>query len=484
MKPHRPTCPGPHSNQPLVDLQARVYQSARAASGPVQSLAGFLLDPRNLSAAWQRVCTAEGHATPGPDGLTTADIAPNADAWLAQLAADLKHERFRASPPRWILVPKTSDPTRPRRLGILNIRDRVVHTALKQVLEPIFEPLFAPGSFGYRPGRSVATALDAAIRLLAGPAHALPFPWALHLDVADCFDSIDHALLLTAIRPHLADPLVLRLLEQILATGARRVGWFWPRTCGLIQGSPLSPLLCNLYLHPLDTALEELRRHRAPRIAALRYADDLLLLAATPAEARSARRRVHKILAQLRLQTRSPQAPPQNVRNGILWLGVLIHPRHTPWDARTTFGYLVPPDKIRQILQTLTELTEPPQSRLDPRAFHLAGWLACLNDQLHAWHQAYQFADNAHELFRAIDHHLARQVPRLLARLARKTPAQIDRLYRRRLPRGFSTWQVDGVQLTVLSAIAPRAQRPSVHRPPWMHSRPSQPPGPPPHPSP
>lgn len=467
MKPQSspPFRPAPPKN--LLDLQKQIHQRAQASRGPVQSLAEFFLDPRNLLAAWQRVCTAEGHATPGPDGLTAADIAPKADAWLAQLAADLKKEDFQFAPPRWVQVPKTSDPTRTRRLGILNLRDRVVHAALKQVLEPVFEPLFAPTSFGYRPGRSVATALAAATRLLRGPADALPYPWALHLDVADCFDSIDHTLLLDAVRQRIADPLLDRLLVRLLAAGGHRVGWFRPRTCGLIQGSPLSPLLCNLYLHPVDAALSDLRCRLNAHMAALRYADDLLLLAATPAEARRGLRWVRNILARLRLHLRTSHPAPQYVWGGILWLGVQIRPRHTPWDSQTTFGYVVPPDKIHHILHTLTQLTEAPQSGLDARAFHLSGWLACLNDQLHAWHQAYQFADNAHELFRTIDQHLARQVPRLLARITRKTPAQIDRLYRRRLPRGFCTWQVDGVQLVLLSALPPHAPQLRTRRPPW-----------------
>ncbi|MCR4414897.1 MAG: reverse transcriptase/maturase family protein [Thermoguttaceae bacterium] len=273
------------------------------------NLAEILVDRHNLAAAWHRVSSAEGHNTPGPDGVTVADIAPKADAWLAQLAIDLKNQRYRLQPPRWVHIPKTSDPTRSRRLGILNVRDRVVHTALKQVLEPLLEPLFVPTSFGYRPGLSVPTALAAATRRLAGPSHALPFRWALHLDVADCFDSIDHALLMDMLRHHVADPLVLGLLQQVLAVGGHSVGRFWrPRTCGLVQGSSLSPLLCNRYLHPVDTALSALAAPAGPRIASFRYADDLLLLAPTPRDLRRAVRCVQRELARLRLRLRSPRS--------------------------------------------------------------------------------------------------------------------------------------------------------------------------------
>ncbi|MCR4414898.1 MAG: hypothetical protein NUV77_20970 [Thermoguttaceae bacterium] len=159
----------------------------------------------------------------------------------------------------------------------------------------------------------------------------------------------------------------------------------------------------------------------------------------------------------------------------IAWLGVEIRPREASCNNVTTFGYVVPRPKLQQMLDTLTQLTEPPEGRLDVRVYHLAGWLACLNEQLQAWRHAYEFADNAPEVFRAVDDHAHRRVQRLLARVTRKTYSQLNRLYRQRLPRGFFTWQVDGVQLVVLSARAPRAPQVRVRQPPWAQHRMSKP---------
>jgi RNA-directed DNA polymerase len=137
-----------------VELQAQVYQATRAAGRPAGGLMPWLLERRCLAAAWERVREAGGADTPGPDGQTCAALAPQAGRWLAGLADDLFHGRYHPRPPRWVEVPKPDRPGAVRRIGILNVRDRVVQAALKLVLEPILDPVFLPGSFGFRPGRS------------------------------------------------------------------------------------------------------------------------------------------------------------------------------------------------------------------------------------------------------------------------------------------------------------------------------------------
>src|SRR5262249_5495313 len=159
--------------------------------------------------------------------------------------------------------------------GILNLRDRVVQAALKQVLEPALEPVFLPGSFGFRPGRSVAGALSEAVRLLSSSADGvMPFRAALALDVANCFDTVDHETLQQGLARLIFERPLLNLLDRVLRAGGTEAGWWWRRRwCGLVQGSALSPLLCNLALHPLDQALAELGRSTQKGVVALRYAD-------------------------------------------------------------------------------------------------------------------------------------------------------------------------------------------------------------------
>ncbi len=180
------------SRPPLVALQAQLYREVRNQR-TVAQLMTWLLDRRNLEAAWERVRSADGADTPGIDGVTAGDIRCQGPSWLSQLADDLLHGRYRPSVPRWIDIPKPNRPGQFRRLGILTLRDRIVLAAIKQVLEPVLDPLFLPSSFGFRPGRSVPAALAEACRLMRPRLdEPLPFTHAAHLDVADCFDTIDH----------------------------------------------------------------------------------------------------------------------------------------------------------------------------------------------------------------------------------------------------------------------------------------------------
>src|SRR5262245_27407250 len=103
--PRRPL-PAPSPQSALVELQAQLYHEARAAARPVRQLMTTLLDRRNLAAALDRVADADGAATPGIDGVTCADVRPQAGPWLARLADDLYHRRYHPQPPRWVDVPK------------------------------------------------------------------------------------------------------------------------------------------------------------------------------------------------------------------------------------------------------------------------------------------------------------------------------------------------------------------------------------------
>ena len=277
----------------------------------------------------------------------------------------------------------------------------------------------------------------------------------MHLNVANCFDSIDHAVLLAALGHHVADGRIMRLVRKILAVGGHVSGWlWWKRPCGIVQGSALSPLLCNLYLHKLDEALIKFGRRPGCGLAALRYADDLLLLAATRRDARRGLAQVCALLRDLRLRLRTAHPTVFDVKSGIPWLGVRLQPRPVAFGGQMTFGYVVLQTKIDNLLCTLAEMTAPPKNRFDQRAFDLPGWLACLNEQLQAWRQAYEFADNAPDVFRVLDERAHERVENLLRSVTRSTPGQIRRDYLRWLPRGFSTWQAGGVQLVVLSARA------------------------------
>lgn len=242
---------------------------------------------------------------------------------------------------------------------------------------------------------------------------------------------------------------------------------FWRRSRGLVQGSSLSPLLCNLALHPLDVAVRELGRSTQEGVCALRYADDLLLLARDERLADRGIRCVRQVLGGLQL-LRTPVARATSITQGVEWLGVRLQPRLHRWGGRTRIGYVVPDAKVESMLERLTEMTVPPCDRIDGAAFNLGRWITSINEQLRDWREAYQFADNASEVFRVVDEHCRERVAELLLSVTGVRRAQLAAQFRARLPRGFWTWEVPGARLVVLSSLAPRHPCFLTRRPAWM----------------
>ena len=227
----------------------------------------------NLTAAWHRVQANAGAA--GVDHVTVDDFAADLEANLRKLAAALREGTYRPQAIRRTYIPKPDGTQRP--LGIPTVRDRVVQTAVRQVLEPIFERTFAEQSYGFRPGRSCRQALRRVDQLLQdGHEHVVD------IDLQSYFDTIPHARLLERIQQQAADGRVLQLLASFLEQGVLDGLQEWTPEEGTPQGAVISPLLANVYLHPLDQLLAE------QGLALVRYADDSVILCRTPAAARRA----------------------------------------------------------------------------------------------------------------------------------------------------------------------------------------------------
>lgn len=229
----------------------------------------------NLQSAFWAVWRNDG--APGVDGQTVKQFSEQEAAELAKLREELRHQRYHRQPARRVWIPKPGS-TEKRPLGIPGVRDRTVEAAMKNVLEPIFEHDFAEHSYGFRPGRGCLDAVKRVEELLSqGRA------WCVELDFKGYFDTIPHERLLGLVRQRVVDGSVLALLEQSLKAGVLEElkGW-QPTTCGTPQGAVISPLLANLYLNPLD--------HQMVRQgwAMVRYADDLVVLCQTKAEAEQA----------------------------------------------------------------------------------------------------------------------------------------------------------------------------------------------------
>lgn len=237
------------------------------------SLIDKLVRPATLEAAWRKVARNKGAS--GVDGQSIERFAAGAERYLRELHDELKTDRYRPQPVRRVEIPKPDGRTRP--LGIPTVKDRVVQQALKMVMEPIFEVQFRPGSYGFRPGRSCQDALREVDRLIKEGFH-----YVVDADLKSYFDSIPHDRLMACVEASVSDGRVLELVRSFLKQDIMKGLARWSPVTGTPQGAVISPLLANLYLHPLDLRME------AKGWKMVRYADDFVILCRTEAEARAA----------------------------------------------------------------------------------------------------------------------------------------------------------------------------------------------------
>ena len=201
-----------------------------------------------LRAGFRRVKKNKG--SPGVDGVTVAEFGARLSEELSQLKEELESWTYKPSPVRRVEIPKSGGKGI-RLLGVPTVRDRVVHAALKLLIEPIFEPLFSEHSYGFRPGRNQRQAVEAARRIVARGK-----PCVVDIDLSKFFDRIQHDRLITRLSQQVADKRILRLIGLLLRSGIMANGLVTPSTEGAVQGSPLSPLLSNIVLDELDKELE------------------------------------------------------------------------------------------------------------------------------------------------------------------------------------------------------------------------------------
>lgn len=229
---------------------------------------------------------------PGVDGQTIEEFERNLKDNLYRLWNRMSSGTYFPAPVLRVAISKRSGGT--RNLGIPTVADRIAQTAVKMVLEPVVDPLFHSDSYGYRPGRSAVQAVGRARE------RCWKFNWAIDLDIRSFFDSLDHGLMMRAVRRYTSVRWVLLYIQRWLHAPVQvESGALEPRTSGTPQGGVASPLLANIFLHlAFDTWMAE----RFPDVPFERYADDVLVHCRTEQQAQVVLQEVKERLRRCRLE--------------------------------------------------------------------------------------------------------------------------------------------------------------------------------------
>ncbi len=241
-----------------------VEQMETAEQDNASDLMEMILCRENLNKAYQRVKSNKG--APGIDGMTVDEALPWLKEHKKELLESIRGGWFKPNPVRRKEIPKPDGGV--RRLGIPTVIDRIVQQAIAQVLNPIFEPQFIDGSYGYRPHRSAQKAI-----MKVKEYAEQGYKYAVQLDLSKYFDTLQHAKLLLILRRTIKDERVIQLIKKYLKSGVMENGICVKTEEGSPQGGPLSPLLANIYLNEFDHEFE----NRGVKV--IRYADDIVLLA-------------------------------------------------------------------------------------------------------------------------------------------------------------------------------------------------------------
>ncbi len=248
------------------------------------SLIDKVYRPGVLAAAWQHV-KRKGRAV-GSDHQSLEQFESKLETNLAKLETELCTGTYRPRPIRRTHIPKPGSKEK-RPLGIPAVRDKVVQTALKMVIEPIFEREFIDTSFGFRPGKGCKDALGRVARLLKAG-----YTWVVDADLRSYFESIGHERLMADVRQRIADQRVLDLIESFLKQQILEQMQSWTPEAGSPQGAVISPLLSNIYLHEVDKAM------KVAGYEMVRYADDFVILCKSRQQAEAALSQVTELVEQ------------------------------------------------------------------------------------------------------------------------------------------------------------------------------------------
>jgi len=337
----------------------------------------------NFELAWQRVLRK--NAAGGIDGLSPTGIDPNIDKTINDLIQDLRTGRYIPLPYARGQIPKFNEENEWRDLSLPAVKDKIVQQVFVQAVEDVFEPMFLDCSYAYRKGKGPVRAIARVEHILTS-AHV---KWVATLDIDNFFDSLGHEILVTEIRRKINEPEVLNLITLWLNTGiiSARGEWDAPHE-GIGQGSIVSPLFSNVYLHKLDELAIQNQYHY------IRYSDNFILLAETKDSLYISYERLKAYLEEsLKLRLNDNPYPFKSIDHGFAFLGVYFK------GALRRISY----PKETKIYRKLSWLTDKASQRDPKLTIHR------LNESVEGSQRYYGFIQPVDQ-FREFDQHLLKRL--------------------------------------------------------------------------
>lgn len=319
-----------NAKEKVQELWSKLYQSAkRSSSRRYHALYDKVHRKDVLYQAWQKVRTNQGSA--GVDRQTIEDVQYyGVERMIAEIQETLKEGTYKPAPVRRVYIPKSDGKERP--LGIPTVKDRIVQTATKMVIEPIFEADFKECSFGFRPDRNQHQALEV-IRKACNNRGM----YVLDADIKGYFDNLNHEKLLMLVGKRISDRRIIKLIRKWLKAGVMENGVKIKSDKGSPQGGVISPLLANIYLDYLDTKWQNHYSHLGKLI---RFADDFVIVCKNHKDVSHSYKAIQLIMNRLSLELSKEKTQIVNLwggKEGFDFLG--YHNRKVKMETNTGREY-------------------------------------------------------------------------------------------------------------------------------------------------
>lgn len=368
----------------VSQLQRSLYlKSKQEVSYQFYSLYDKVWRKDVLQEAWKQVKANKGAA--GNDGVTIEQIvaAKYEDEMIEELQRALKEESYAFSSIRQVAIPKAKGGQ--RLLGISTVKDRIVQTAMKIVIEPIFEADFQDCSYGYRPKRNAVQASIAIREALYDKASL-----AVEIDFESYFDTIPHRNLMILIRQRISDGSMLKLIKQSLKVGIETAENHGKKKRGVAQGSPISPLYSNIYLNLLDKIW---RKRNYNHWKLFRFADDVLIVCQR--DGYQALKRLKEIAERLDLKLNQRKTKVTRLTEGFDFVGYNFIKRKSPTNGKNTI-YLFPTKTSEQKIRNSIKYKTSWRAPVEPEVF-----VKQINVMVRGWTN-YYLHTNASQSFRRL----------------------------------------------------------------------------------